>query len=99
AAVAPDLVDAEVRVGPIGEPDRGRGAADLLHRDAMREVAHAGAAILFLDGDAMQAELAHLRPQLDRKAVGSIDLGGKGCHAVFGKATYRRPQHVDLGTE
>jgi len=67
--------------------------------DAMREVTHAAPAIVFLDGNAMQPERAHLRPQLDREAVGAVDLAGDWCHAVLGKAAHRRPQHVDLGTE
>ena len=99
AAVAPDLVDAEVRMRTVGEADRSRGAAHFLHRDAMRQIAHAGAAVFFLDGDPVQAECPHFRPQLDREAVGPVDLGGERGDAVLGKAAHRRPQHVDLGAE
>ena len=83
----------------IGEPDRGRAAAHLLHRDAMGEITHPGAAILLLDGDAVQAERPHLRPQLDRKAVGAVYLGGERCDLVLGEIAHRRAQHVDLGAE
>ena len=90
AAVAADLVDAEVGMRAVGEADRGGAAADLLHRDAMREIAHSGAAIFFLDRDPVQAERAHLGPQLDREAVGPVDLGGERRDAVLGKAAHRR---------
>src|SRR5215831_11756413 len=65
----------------------------------MREVAHAGAAILLLDGDAEEPERTHLRPQLDREAVGPVDLGGERRDMVLGKAAHRRSQHVDLRAE
>ena len=90
AAVAADLVDAEVGVRAVGEADRGRGAADLLHRDAMREIAHAGAAVFLLDRDAVQAERAHLGPQLDRETVGPVDLGGERRDLVLGEIAHRR---------
>ena len=67
AAVAADLVDAEVGMRAVGQADRGRSARDLLHRDAMLEIAQARAAILLLDGDAEQAERADLRPQVARE--------------------------------
>ncbi len=86
-------------MGTVGEPDRGRGTADFLHRHTMREVAHAGAAIFLLDGDAVQAERAHFGPQLDREAVGPVDLGGERRDTVLGKVAHRRAQHVDFGTE
>ena len=61
---AADLVDAEVGVGAVAEADRGRGARHFLLRDDMLEIAEAEPAPFLLDGDAVQAELAHLRPQL-----------------------------------
>ncbi len=75
-AVAADLVDAEVGVRAVGQADRGRGAGDFLHRHAMGEIAHAGAAPFLLDGDAEQAERAELRPQIAREGVGAVDLVG-----------------------
>ena len=47
----------------------------------------------------MQAERAHLRPQLDGKAVVTVDLGGYGRDLVDGEVAHRVAQHVDLGTE
>src|SRR5713101_7716306 len=86
-------------MGTVGEADGSRGAAHLLHRDAMREVAHAGAAICLLDGDAVETKRAHFRPQLDRETIGPVDLGGERRDTIFGKAAHRRAQHVDLRTE
>ena len=63
-AVAPQLVDAQVGVRAVGEPDRGRAAADLLHGDAVLEVAEPRAAVLLLHRDAVQAHVAELRPQV-----------------------------------
>ena len=56
AAVAADLVDAEIGMRAIRQPDRGRRARDLLHRDDVLQVAHAGAAVFLLDRDAEDAE-------------------------------------------
>ena len=72
-------------MGAVGEADGGRGAAHLLDRDDVLEVAQARAAIFLLDGDAVQAELAHLGPQLAREAVGLVDLGGDRRHLVGGE--------------
>ena len=80
AAVTADLVDAEVGMGTVGETDGGRGAAQLLDRNDMLEIAQSRPAILLLDGDAVQAQLAHPGPQLARKAVGLVDLGGDRRH-------------------
>src|SRR5262249_20062756 len=98
AAIAADLVDAKVRVRAIGKPDRSRTAAHLLHRHAMGEIAHARATVFLLDGDAVQSERSHLRPPLHREAVGTVDLGGERRDTIFGKATNRGSQHVDLRT-
>ena len=42
--------------------------------------------MLLLDRDAVQAEFAHLRPQLAREAVGPVDLGGDRRDLVGGEA-------------
>ena len=76
AAVAPDLVHAEIGMGAVGQPDGRRRARHLLHGDAMLEIAEPGPAILLLDSDAMHPELADLRPQLARKLVAPVDFGG-----------------------
>ena len=93
-AVAADLVDAEVGVRAVGKPDRGRGAADLLHRDHVREIAHAGAAVLLLDGDAEQPERAELAPEIGGKIVGGIDLRRARRDLVGGEILHLAAQHL-----
>src|SRR5438094_562637 len=44
-AVAPDLVDAKIRMRTVRQPDRCRCPADLLHGDHMSEIPHFRAAI------------------------------------------------------
>src|SRR5262249_11242764 len=79
AAVAADLVDAEVRMRAIGQPDRGGGARDFLHRDAVLEIAEPRPTPFLLDGDAVHAELAQLGPEVAREGVAAVDLvGGRG---------------------
>src|SRR5450756_2939827 len=98
-AVAADLVDAEIGMRAVGQSDRSAGARNLLHRHAMLEIAEAGAAILLLYGNAVQAERAHLRPQVARKCIAAIDLRGARRDAVLSKAADRFAQHVDIGPE
>ena len=76
AAVAMDLVDAEIRMRAVGQADRGRAARNLLHGDAMRQIAEPRTAVFLLDGDAGQAELAQPRPQVARKLVLAVDRIG-----------------------
>ena len=75
-APAADLVDAQVGVRAVAQADRGRRPRHFLLRDDMLEIAEAEPAPFLLDGDAVQAELAHLRPQMLRKFVLLVDLGG-----------------------
>jgi DNA-binding transcriptional LysR family regulator len=65
-------------VGAVGQADRGGGAGDLLHGHDVFEIAEAEAAVFFLDGDAVQAQLAHFGPELALEGVGLVDLGGQG---------------------
>ena len=95
AAVAPDLVDAEVGVRAVRQADRRRGAADLLHRDDVRQVTHRGAAVFLLDGDAEQADVAHLAPQVRREDVVAVDLRRARRDLAVGELLHRRAQHVD----
>ena len=86
-AVPPDLVDAEIGMRAVGQADRGRAARDFLHRHAMGEIAEPGAAVFLLDGDAVQAERAHLRPQIAREGVGLVDLVGARRDLVVAKSS------------
>ena len=81
-------------MGAVAEADRSRRARDFLLRDDMLEIAEAEPAILLLDGDAVQPELAHLRPQLAREFVGLVDLGGDRRDLVGGEALRRLADRV-----
>jgi hypothetical protein len=94
AAVAADLVDAEVGMGAVGEPDRGGGARDFLHRHAVLEVAEPGAAPLLLDGNAVNAELAKLRPEVAWEGIAAVDLVGPRRDLVGGEVAHAVAQHV-----
>ncbi len=85
AAVAADLVDAEIGMRAVGQADRRRSARDFLDRDAMLEIAEPGAAILLLDGNAVQAERADFRPEIPRELVALVDLGGARRDLVAGE--------------
>ena len=95
AAVAADLVDAQVRVRAVRQAHGGRRARDLLHRHAVREVTHRRAAVRLLDGDAEDAQVAHLPPQVRRELVAAVDVGGARRDLVRGELRDRRAQHVD----
>ena len=73
-APAADLVDAEVRVGAVAEAHRRRCARHLLLRHNMLEIAEAESTPLLLDRDSVEAQLAHLRPQVLREFVVFIDF-------------------------
>src|SRR5471030_88658 len=98
-AVAVDLVHAQVGVGAVGQADRRPCAADFLHRDDVREIAHAGAAVFFADGDAEQADGAELAPQVGGELVCAVDLGGAWRNLARGKIAHRVAQHVDVYAE
>ena len=93
-AVAADLVDAQIGVRAVGEPDGGRAAADLLHGDAVLEIAEPGAAVLLLHRDAVQAEVAELGPELARELVRFVDLRGERRDLVGGEAAHAGAQLV-----
>jgi len=93
------LVDAEVRVGAVGEADRGGSAGDLFHRDNMFEIAEAGAAPLLFDSNAEEAEFTHLGQQVARERVRPVDLGSAGRDFVLGKVFHGFADHVRSFTE
>ena len=95
-AVSPDLVHAQVRVGAVGEPDRGRGPADFLHRDDVREVAHRGTAEGLLDSDPVQPERPQLFPQIARKLVRLVDRACPGGDSFLREPVDDVPQRLDF---
>ena len=81
-------------MGAVTEADRGRRPRNLLLRDDMLEIAEAEAAIVLLDGDPVQAELAHLRPQLRRELVRLVDFGGDRRDLLAGEPLGRLADRV-----
>ena len=79
----------------VRQADRRRGARDLLHRDDVRQVAEVAAAVLLLDRHAVQAERAELRPEVGRKDVVAVDVGGARRDLVVGELLHRIAQHRD----
>ncbi len=96
AAIFLDLVQAEVGHGAVGQPHRRRRPADLFHHDAVREVAHIGAAVLLVDGDAQQAHVAKRAPQVLRKCIVAIDLGGARRDLLLAHLVDRVAEHVQF---
>ena len=94
-AVAMDLVDAQVGMGAVGEPDRRRRPRDLLHGDHVGEIAHRGAAVFLGDGDAEDAERPHLAPEVGGKFVGLVDGRGTRGDLGGGECPHRVAQHAE----
>jgi hypothetical protein len=91
---AADLVDAQVGMRAVAQPDRGGRAADLLAGDEMFEIAEPKPAIRLLNGDAVQAQLAHHRPQFAREAILGIDRGSDRFDPVEREAARRLADRV-----
>src|SRR5664280_3837268 len=83
----------------VGHTDRCAGARNLLHGHAMMQIAEAGTAILLLHRDTVQAERAHLRPQIAREGIVAVDGRGARRDAVLREAVGGLAQHVDVGAE
>ena len=99
AAVAIDLIHAQIAVRAIGQAHRGTGARDFLHGHHMRQIAHVGAAILLGYGDAEHAQFAKLAPHVHRELVASVDLCCTRSNLALGKFTHRVAQRIDVFTE
>ena len=79
----------------VGQAERSRGAADFLDRDDVFEIAEAEPTIRFVDGQAMQAELAHLAPQLvAREMVFAVDLLGQRGDLLVGETRHGFADHL-----
>ena len=93
-AVELDLVDRQLRVRPVAQPHRGRGAADFLHGHHVLQITHGGAAIGLVGGNPQQAQAAHLGPQVLGEFVAFVDGGGPGGDFLGGETADGIPQHV-----
>ena len=98
-AIAANLVHTQIRMRAVRQSDRGRGAADLLHGNDVRKVAHAGAAELFPGGDAEHAEPAQLTPEVGRKIVAAVDVRGTRRDFPRGEFCDRLAQLGDVRAE
>ena len=96
ASIAADLVYAKIGMGAVGKPDARACPANLLHGDAMFEIAKPRPAPFLFDRDAMQAERAHGPPQIARKIVGAVDLSGARSNFCLGEATHGFSQHIGV---
>ena len=70
----------------VGQADRGRSSRHFLLRHHVLEIAEPQAAILFRHRDAVEAQRAHFRPQLDRKPILLIDPRRERRNTVGGEA-------------
>ena len=98
-AVELQLIDAEIRMRAIRQPNRRACARNFFHGNAMLEVAEACAAIFLLDRNSMQAERSHLRPEIARKDIVAIDRVRTRRNPVLREAADLLAQHVDISTE
>ena len=94
-AVAVDLVDAQVGVRPVGQRHRGRATADFFHAHHMGQVTEAGTAVFLGHGDAQQAHVAELAPQVGGEQVVDVDLGRARCDLLGHEGLHLVAQHVD----
>ncbi len=83
----------------VRQPDRARGARDLLHGDAVLQIAEPRPAPLLLDGDAVDAKGAEFGPKVARKRVALVDLVGARRDLVGGETAHALAQHVGGLTE
>ena len=61
----------------------------------MRQIAHVGAAVLFLDRHAEQAHVAELAPHVHWEFVVAVDLRGARRQLGLGELVHRVAQHVE----
>ena len=99
AAIAHDLVHAQVGVRPVGQAHRGRPPGDLLHGHDVREIAHLGAAVLLGHGHAEHAEIPELAPEVHRELVLAVDLRGPRGDLGRGELLQGLAQHGDVLAE
>lgn len=95
-AVAAYLVDAEVGMGAVGQPDRSRAPRNLFHGDDVGQIAHVGAAILLRRGHAEQAEVAKALPEVGREQIGFLDLGSARGDLRLDEGAHGVAQHADV---
>ena len=83
----------------VGQADRGGGAAQLLHRHAMGEIAHARPAIVRLGGDAEKAERAELGQRSRGKALSRSISSARGSMPLAREAADAGAKGLDFLAE
>jgi hypothetical protein len=96
STVAVDLVDAQIGVRGIRQPNAARATGDLFHGHHVRQIAHARPAPLFADGQAQQAHVAEFAPQVGWKLVDPVGFGGARGDFMRHEGGHRIAQHVDF---
>ena len=99
AAVPIDLVETQIGHGAVGQPHRGRRAADFLHHHGVGQVAQAAAPVGFVHGDAEQAHRAELGPQIGGEFIVAVDGGGARCDLLLTHPQHGVAESVDVFAE
>ena len=95
-----DLVDAQIGVRTIRQPDGGRRPADFLNGDNMFQIAKAKAAIFLRNRQAVKPKRTHGGPQFfPWEPVIGIDFGGQGRDFIRRKALRGIADHVGIFAE
>jgi len=95
-AVDVEVADAEVGMRAVAQAHRARGAADFFHRHEVGEEAHLAAAVLARHGDAQQAHLAQLPPQVGREQVVVVDRCCARRDFAFGETADGVAEGIDV---
>src|SRR5258706_1805296 len=89
AAVEIKVVDAEIGVRAVRQPDSRRGARDLFHGNHVREITQSRAAIGFRHRHSEQSQIPQLAPHVRGKLVLRVDRGGTWRELRVAHALYR----------
>ena len=81
-------------MGAVGEGHGGGDASELLGGDHAGEQAGVGAAVAFVDRDAVEAEVAEHRPEVGVPAVVAVHLVGDGVDFGVGEVADDGAEHL-----
>jgi hypothetical protein len=99
AAVAADLVHAQVAVCAVTQAHAGARAADLFHRDHVGQVAQASSAVGVAHRHAQHAQGPELGPEVPGELVVAVDLRRARRDLGLGETAHRIAQRLDVVTE
>ena len=91
-----DLIDAEIRMRPVGQADTGRGSGDFFNHHGMGQIAQAAAAKVFIYGDPKDPKIPQLLPQLRRKLIVAIHICRQGFNLFLCKTMHQCLKSVDI---